>query len=37
MTLGKLFNIQRTVINRKEGFTERKSANPLFPDIRKSI
>lgn len=33
----KLFDIQRTVINRKEGFTERKSANPLFPSIRKSI
>ena len=33
----KLYNIQRTVINRKEGFTEHKSNNPLFPSIRKSI
>lgn len=32
----KLFDIQRTIINRKEGFTERKSNFPLFPDIRKS-
>ena len=33
----KLYGIQRTVINRKEGFTERKSNSPLFPDIRRSI
>lgn len=33
----KLYDIQRTVINKKEGFTERKSANPLFPSIRKSL
>ena len=33
----KLFDIQRTVINRREGFTERKSTNPLFPNIRKSL
>lgn len=33
----KLFDIQRTVINRKEGFTERKSGTPLFPNIRKSL
>ena len=32
----KLFSIQRTVINRKEGFTEWKSGTPLFPNIRKS-
>lgn len=32
----KLFDIQRTVINRREGFTERKSGTPLFPNIRKS-
>lgn len=33
----KLFDIQRTIINRKEGFTERKSGTPLFPNIRKSL
>lgn len=33
----KLYDIQRTVINRKEGFTEHKSNNPLFPSIRRSI
>lgn len=33
----KLFDIQRTVVNRKEGFTEWKSGTPLFPNIRKSI
>ena len=33
----RLFDIQRTVINRKEGFTERKSGSPLFPNIRKSL
>ena len=33
----KLYGIQRTVVNRKEGFTEYKSNNPLFPSIRKSI
>ena len=33
----KLFDIQRTVINRREGFTEWKSGSPLFPNIRKSI
>lgn len=33
----KLFDIQRTIINRKEGFTEWKSGSPLFPNIRKSI
>ena len=32
----KLYDIQRTVINRKEGFTEWKSGSPLFPNIRKS-
>lgn len=32
----KLFDIQRTVINQKEGFTEWKSGTPLFPNIRKS-
>ncbi len=32
----KLYDIQRTVINEKEGFTERKSNNPLFPSIRRS-
>lgn len=33
----KLFDIQRTVVNRKEGFTEWKSGTPLFPNIRKSL
>lgn len=33
----KLFDIQRTVINRKEGFTEHKSGTPLLPNIRKSL
>ena len=33
----RLFDIQRTVINRKEGFTEWKSGSPLFPNIRKSL
>lgn len=33
----RLYDIQRTVINRKEGFTEWKSGSPLFPNIRKSI
>ena len=33
----KLFDIQRTIINRREGFTEWKSGTPLFPNIRKSI
>lgn len=32
----RLYGIQRTVINRNEGFTEYKSNFPLFPDIRKS-
>lgn len=32
----KLYGIQRTVINEKEGFVERKSNSPLFPDIRRS-
>lgn len=32
----RLYGIQRTIINRKEGFTEYKSRSPLFPDIRKS-
>ena len=32
----KLYGIQRTVINEKEGFVERKSNSPLFPDIRTS-
>lgn len=32
----RLYGIQRTVINRNEGFTEYKSNSPLFPDIRKS-
>ena len=32
----KLYGIQRTVINEKEGFEEHKSKSPLFPDIRKS-
>lgn len=32
----KLFDIQQTVINRKEGFTEWKSGSPLLPNIRKS-
>lgn len=32
----KLYDIQRTIINRKEGFTEWKSGSPLFPNIRKS-
>ncbi len=32
----KLYDIQRTVINEKEGFTERKSASPLLPSIRRS-
>lgn len=32
----KLYNIQRTVINEKEGFIEKRSNNPFFPDIRKS-
>lgn len=32
----RLYGIQRTVINQKEGFVERKSNSPLFPDIRKS-
>lgn len=31
----KLYSFQRRVINEKEGFVERKSNNPLFPDIRK--
>jgi len=30
----KLYDLQRRVINEKEGFVERKSNNPLFPDIR---
>lgn len=33
----RLYDIQRTVINRKEGFTEWKSGSPLFPNIRKSL
>ena len=33
----KLFDIQRTIINRREGFTEWKSGTPLFPNIRKSL
>lgn len=33
----KLFDIQRTIINRREGFTEWKSPTPLFPNIRKSL
>ena len=33
----RLYDIQRTVVNRKEGFTEWKSGSPLFPNIRKSI
>jgi len=33
----KLFDIQRTVVNRREGFTEWKSGTPLFPNIRRSI
>jgi hypothetical protein len=33
----KLYDIQRTIINRREGFTEWKSGSPLFPNIRKSI
>ena len=33
----KLYDIQRTVINRREGFTEWKSGTPLFPNIRKSL
>lgn len=32
----RLYGIQRTVINQKEGFTEYKSKSPLFPTIRKS-
>lgn len=32
----KLFDIQRTVVNRKEGFTEWKSGTPLFPNIRRA-
>lgn len=32
----KLYGFQRTVINEKEGFVERKSNSPLFPDIRKA-
>lgn len=32
----KLYDIQRTVINQKEGFTEKKFNNPLMPNIRKS-
>lgn len=31
----KLYGLQRRVINEKEGFVERKSNNPLMPDIRK--
>ena len=31
-----LYGIQREVINNREGFVERKSNSPLFPDIRKS-
>ena len=33
----KLYDIQRTIINRREGFTEWKSGTPLFPNIRKSL
>ena len=33
----RLYDIQRTVVNRTEGFTEWKSGSPLFPNIRKSI
>lgn len=32
----KLYNYQRTVINEKEGFIEKRSSTPFFPDIRKS-
>lgn len=32
----KLYAIQRTVVNEKEGFTEKRSNSPFMPDIRKS-
>lgn len=32
----KLYNFQRSVINEKEGFVEKRSGTPFFPDIRKS-
>ena len=32
----KLYNYQRVVINEKEGFVEKRSGTPFFPDIRKS-
>ena len=32
----KLYNYQRAVINEKEGFIEKRSGTPFFPDIRKS-
>lgn len=31
-----LYGIQRDVINKREGFVERKSSSPFMPDIRKS-
>ena len=32
----KLYDIQKTVINEREGFVERKSNSPLLPNIRSS-
>lgn len=32
----RLYGLQRNVINKKEGFTEKKSNSPFLPDIRKS-
>ena len=32
----RLYDIQRTVINRRDGFTEWKSPSPLFPSIRRA-